>query len=112
VQDPAVTVTFPLLADSAKKIGAPAGTAMLAWTTTPWTLPSNLGLAVNNEVDYALVHERATGKHFILAEGRLAAYSKKPDPKNPTEDFETLKVLKGSELLGLQYEPLFPYFRL
>lgn len=105
VQDPAVTVTFPLLPESAKKIDVPEGTAILAWTTTPWTLPSNLGLAVGNELDYVLVNEKSSGKKLILAAARLAGYSKKPE-----EDFETLKTFKGQELLGLQYEPLFPYF--
>ncbi len=105
VQDPAVTVTFPIDAAGLKKLGAPDGTAFLAWTTTPWTLPSNLGLAVGDELDYALVKEVATGKHFILAEARLAAYSKKP-----AEDFEILKTFKGKDLLGIEYTALFSYF--
>lgn len=105
VQDPAVTVSFPLLPASAARIGAPEGTAVLAWTTTPWTLPSNLGLAVGNTIPYAIVKEKASGKHFIVAEARLSAYSKKP-----AEDFEVLKCLSGQELLGLEYEPLFPYY--
>jgi isoleucyl-tRNA synthetase len=105
VQDPAVTVTFPLFPDHAKKIGAPEGTAILAWTTTPWTLPSNLGLAVGNEIDYVLVLEKSTQKYLILAESRLAAFSKKP-----AEDFEIVKTLKGKDLLGLEYTPLFTYY--
>jgi isoleucyl-tRNA synthetase len=105
VQDPAVTVSFPLLPSSATKIGAPEGTAILAWTTTPWTLPSNLGLAVGNEIDYALVKEIASGKHWIMAEARLSAYSKKV-----SDDFEILKQFKGADLLGLDYAPLFPYY--
>jgi isoleucyl-tRNA synthetase len=105
VQDPAVTASFLLLPASAARIGAPEGTAVLAWTTTPWTLPSNLGLAVGNEIDYVIVREVATGKHLILAEARLATYSKKP-----AEDFEILKTLKGQALLGLEYEPLLPYY--
>jgi isoleucyl-tRNA synthetase len=105
VQDPAVTVTFPLLADSAKKIGVPEGTAILAWTTTPWTLPSNMGLAVGLDIDYALVKEVSSGKLLILAEKLLGGFSKKP-----TEDFEIQKNFKGSELLDLEYTPLLPYF--
>ena len=105
VQDPAITVTFPLVAASAQKLGVPADTAILAWTTTPWTLPSNLGLAVNETIDYVAFKEMATGKHFIMAEARLAAYSKKP-----AEDFEILKTFKGSELLGVEVNPLFNYF--
>jgi isoleucyl-tRNA synthetase len=105
VQDPAVTVTFPLLSDSAKKIGAPEGTAILAWTTTPWTLPSNMALAVGNKIQYALVKEVSSGKFFILAEALLSTLSKKP-----AEDFEIQKTFAGTELLGLEYTPLFTYF--
>lgn len=110
VQDPAITVTFPLLESSLSKIGAPAGTAVLAWTTTPWTLPSNLALAVGNEIDYVLAQENASGKHFIMAEARIAAYSKKPSKDNPVEDFSVIKKFKGSDLVGLEYTPLFSYF--
>ena len=101
VQDPAVTVTFPLLKDPSVSV--------LAWTTTPWTLPSNLALAVGNEIDYVQVKEVATGKQFILAEARLAAFSSaKKDA--PIEDFTMVKKMKGSELVGLEYAPLFNYF--
>ena len=101
VQDPAVTVTFPLLKDPSISV--------LAWTTTPWTLPSNLALAVGNEIDYVQVKEVATGKHFILAEARLAAFSSaKKDA--PIEDFTIVKKMKGSDLVGLEYAPLFNYF--
>ena len=108
VQDPAVTVTFPLLAESAKKLGVPADTAIIAWTTTPWTLPSNMGLAVHHEIDYVLAKETATGKHFILAEARVSAYSKKQ--KDQPEDFTIEKKFKGADLLDLEYQPLFNYF--
>jgi isoleucyl-tRNA synthetase len=105
VQDPAITVTFPLLPHSARKLGAPDGTAILAWTTTPWTLPSNLALAVGNDIDYVFAKENASGKHLILAEARLASFSKKP-----AEEFEIVKRMKGSDLLGLEYVPIFPWF--
>jgi isoleucyl-tRNA synthetase len=105
VQDPAVTINFKLHASSAAKIKVPEGTAILAWTTTPWTLPSNMGLAVNKEIDYVWVKEKATGANLILAEARLFSFSKKPH-----EDFEVLNTFKGTDLLGLEYENLFPYF--
>jgi isoleucyl-tRNA synthetase len=105
VQDPAITVTFPLLPDSSKKIGSPEGTSILAWTTTPWTLPSNLALAVGAGISYVMVREKASGKHYILAEARLAALSKKP-----ADDFEVLKTMEGRDLLGLTYTPIFNYF--
>lgn len=97
VQDPAVTVTFPLLKDPSVSI--------LAWTTTPWTLPSNLALAVGNKIDYVQVKEIATGKQFIIAEARLPAFEKKAG-----EVFEVVKKITGSELVGLEYTPIFTYF--
>ena len=74
----------------------------LAWTTTPWTLPSNLGLALGPDVDYVMVEDG--DECYILAEARLGAYYK---------DTEACKILwkkKGAELAGVSYEPLFPYF--
>ncbi|MCX7044309.1 MAG: isoleucine--tRNA ligase [Candidatus Sumerlaeota bacterium] len=96
VQDPAITVSFPLSGDST--------TAFLAWTTTPWTLISNLALTVGPDIDYVKVLDKPTGRHFILAEARLAAYYKKK------EDCEILERFKGRDLEGWWYEPLFPYF--
>ena len=105
VQDPAVTVSFPLIAESAKRLGVPEGTAILAWTTTPWTLPSNLALAVGKDIEYVHVKEKATGANYILAEARLFSFSKKPH-----EDFEVLNSFKGIGLLGFEYTPIFNYF--
>ena len=64
-QDPALTVWFEL--------GATGG-RILAWTTTPWTLPSNLALAVGPDIDYAVMEE--DGQQYILAEARLGAYER------------------------------------
>ncbi|WP_295901495.1 isoleucine--tRNA ligase [uncultured Bdellovibrio sp.] len=97
VQDPAITVMFKL-------INQP-DTSVLAWTTTPWTLPSNLALAVGLEIDYVKVQEKATGRKLILAQALLPSVFKKPD-----EEVEVLQMMKGQELVGLTYEPLFPYF--
>ena len=99
VQDPAVTVTFPV-------IGGPhAGAAILAWTTTPWTLPSNLALAVGNEITYAKVKEKSTGRVFILAEKLLS-----PTWKKPADEVDVLETFAGSQLVGLKYTPLLEYF--
>ena len=92
VQDPALTVGFVL----------ESGDHLLAWTTTPWTLPSNLALAVAPEVDYVRV--RHDDKVYVLAEARLAAYAKELDGA------EVLGTVRGSELVGQRYAPLFPYF--
>ena len=96
-QDPALTVQFQL--DSGEKI--------LAWTTTPWTLPSNLALAVGADIDYAVMQETdADGatQRYILAEARLGAYEK--EFAGATQ----VGVLKGADLVGRHYTPLFPYF--
>ncbi|MEY4655976.1 MAG: isoleucyl-tRNA synthetase, partial [Actinomycetota bacterium] len=92
VQDPALTVAFVL----------ESGDNLLAWTTTPWTLPSNLALAVAPDVDYVRV--RHNDKVFVLAEARLSAYAKELDGA------EVLGTIRGSELVGQSYTPLFPYF--
>ncbi len=97
VQDPAITVMFKL-------INQP-DTSVLAWTTTPWTLPSNLALAVGLEMDYVKVQEKATGRKLILAQALLPFVF-----KNPEEEVEVLQMMKGKELVDLTYEPLFPYF--
>ncbi len=97
VQDPAVTVMFPI-------IGQP-NTFLMAWTTTPWTLPSNLALAVGLEIDYVKAKENSTGRVFIVAQALLSSVFK--DPKSEVEILETVK---GSDLIDLKYEPLFPYF--
>lgn len=97
VQDPAVTVIFPLVEKP--------DTAFLAWTTTPWTLPANLALAVHSELDYALVREKVTGKNYWIAQARLGAVWKKV-----ADEVEILDVVKGQKLLGMSYEPLFSFF--
>ncbi|MGB8858931.1 MAG: isoleucine--tRNA ligase [Ilumatobacteraceae bacterium] len=96
-QDPALTVQFQL--DSGEKI--------LAWTTTPWTLPSNLALAVGADIDYAVMEEpQGDGavQRYILAESRLGAYEKE------LANASQIGSLKGAELVGRRYTPLFPFF--
>ena len=105
VHDPAITIRFkvkeagPALNDDSVTNG---NTYLLAWTTTPWTLPSNLGLTAGPDIDYVKVKDG--DDYYILAESRLAAYYKNP------EECEIIWKKKGSELLGTRYEPLFPYF--
>lgn len=97
VQDPAITVSFPVTNQK--------DTHLLAWTTTPWTLPSNLALAVGKDIDYVKVKDVATGRSLILAEALLPNFFKAPD-----KDVEVLERMKGAALVDLTYEPLFPYF--
>lgn len=80
----------------------------LAWTTTPWTLISNLALAVGPEIDYVKVRASSDGHVYWVAEARLDAIFKKS--KSGESTFEILEKAKGSRLKGMSYEPLFPYF--
>ncbi|MDX9981227.1 MAG: isoleucine--tRNA ligase, partial [Lentisphaeria bacterium] len=103
VQDPSVTVRLRLLASPAP-LPAAEDIFLLAWTTTPWTLPENLALCVGPDIDYVLVRDRDSGQHYLLAHSRLAAYYRQES------EYELLARLKGRELAGATYEPLFPYF--
>ncbi|MBN2552282.1 MAG: isoleucine--tRNA ligase [Spirochaetales bacterium] len=94
VQDPSITVKFRL-ADQ-------ADTYFLAWTTTPWTLPSNLALALGPEIEYVKVADGP--QRYILAKERLETYYHSPG------EYEVLEEYRGKQLAGIQYEPLFPYF--
>ena len=76
---------------------------MAAWTTTPWTLPSNLGLVVNKDIEYGLYKDEEKGIQLFLGIERFEHYSKR-------HKLELVKTVKGSELVGLEYEPLFNYF--
>jgi isoleucyl-tRNA synthetase len=91
-QDPALTVQFEL--DSGERI--------LAWTTTPWTLPSNLALAVGADIDYAVME--LEGVRYILAESRLGAYERE------FADATRVGTLTGADLVGRRYTPLYPFF--
>ncbi len=73
---------------------------ILAWTTTPWTLPSNVALAVNRKHDYAEV--KVHDEHFILAKELLAVLE---------HEYEIVKEFKGEDLLGLEYEQLLPFYK-
>jgi len=99
VQDPSVTVRVKLHGVEVENACA------LVWTTTPWTLPSNLAICAGPEIDYVAVRDIESGDVFVLAEARLSAYYKKE------EQYEILKRMKGSDLEGLTYEPLFDCFK-
>ena len=98
VQDPAVTCSLKITE------GFDEEAYLLIWTTTPWTLPSNLGVCAGPDIDYVAVRDVAEGTVYILAEARLGAYYKKP------EQYEIVKRMKGADLKGVRYEPLFNYF--
>lgn len=96
VDDPAITVAFQMVDDP--------DTYFLAWTTTPWTLISNLALTVGEDLDYVKINERASNKKYILGKARLSHYFKDEN------SYEILSNLKGRDLVSKTYYPLFPYF--
>ncbi|KAJ7780499.1 tRNA synthetases class I-domain-containing protein [Mycena maculata] len=98
VSDPAVTVAFPLVDDPS--------TSLLAWTTTPWTLPSNLALCVHPEYNYIKIHDQEKDQNFILHENLLRTLYK--DPKKAK--FKKLGQFQGADMKGWRYVPLFEYF--
>ncbi|MDR0303225.1 MAG: isoleucine--tRNA ligase [Chitinispirillales bacterium] len=93
-KDVSITVKFPLVNEK--------NTSVLVWTTTPWTLPSNVVLAAGPDIDYVKVKDGE--ECFILAKARLGAYYKKES------DYEIVAQYKGGDLVGLKYEPMFDYF--
>ncbi|QSE94505.1 isoleucine--tRNA ligase [Rhodococcus pseudokoreensis] len=98
-QDPAVTVDMPLRGE-----GPLDGANAIIWTTTPWTLPSNLAVAVHPDIDYVQV-AGGDGKRYVLAKDRLGHYARELG-----EAPEVLSEHKGSELVGLSYDPPFDFF--
>lgn len=96
VIDPSVVIAFPLIDEP--------NVSILAWTTTPWTLPSNLALCCNADYEYLEVIDSASGKIYIILESSLELIYK-------SKDHYTIKgKRKGSELKGKSYEPPFDYF--
>ena len=98
-QDPAVTVGYRL----------ETGELALIWTTTPWTLPSNLAMAVRPDIDYVVVESDFTGRteRYLLAEARLSAYARELGDDAAERVVERLK---GSDLVGRSYTPPFSYY--
>lgn len=130
VPDPEIMVAFPVLGD-------PQNAAFVAWTTTPWTLPSNLALCVNANFVYVKVRNKVSGKVYVVAKSRLSALPvekqkvnapnandaiNKSNPKKKgssnsktensvEESFELLEEVSGASLVGKKYMPLFDYFK-
>ncbi|KAE9447491.1 hypothetical protein C3L33_20609, partial [Rhododendron williamsianum] len=129
VSDPEIMAAFPIVDD-------PEGTAFVAWTTTPWTLPSNLALCVNANFVYVKVRNKFNGKTYIVAESRLSELpvekTRKAMPNGTANDsersnsttkgssggksksmvdtYEVLDKFSGAALVGTKYVPLFEYF--
>jgi isoleucyl-tRNA synthetase len=121
-QDPTVTVTFPVTGawpgtaavDTLAAHPELADAAAMAWTTTPWTLPSHLALAVNPAVTYALVKVAddgagaVAGQKVLLAKDLMGAYVK--ELGGASEAAEVIAEFTGDQLVGLTYIPPFDYF--
>lgn len=96
IKEDTITVKFKLKDEDAY---------MLAWTTTPWTLPSNLALAVNPNLTYAYVQDNSDKTAYILGKETIPRYFKNQ------KDYKLIKEVKGDKLARKKYEPLFPYFK-
>ena len=98
VQDPAITVQIPLINFEIKDV------SLLIWTTTPWTLPSNLAVCVGPDIDYVVLKDHQSNHNLLLASSRLDTYYKEES------DYTILKILKGNELKDISYKPIFNDF--
>jgi len=96
VDDPSLTVTFPLEDEPS--------VSLLVWTTTPWTLPSNLAIMVKREMEYVKIKDKKSEQFYILAKGRLTHYFKNP------EEYEVVSTFTGDKLVHRKYSPILPYF--
>ncbi len=98
-QDPAVTVGLDIVSD-----GPLRGAKLLVWTTTPWTLPSNLAVMVGSDIDYVAV-VGPDGRHLVLADARVGSYARELG-----EEPEVAWRGTGADLIGLTYTPPFSYY--
>lgn len=113
-QDQSVTVTFPLCGPEADQLGL-SGVHALAWTTTPWTLPTNAALAVGPDISYVVVPSgpgsTAAAVRYLLAQDTLPAYLKELGYESVDEAMDAVtETLVGSQLGGIQYERVFEYY--
>ena len=118
-QDQTVTVTFPLVGSKAEALGLTAVRA-LAWTTTPWTLPTNLALAVGPQIEYSIVPSGPLGAGdgaaegvaaYLLATDTIAAYAKDLGYATAAEAVEAAtRTIRGAELAGVKYDRLWDYY--
>jgi isoleucyl-tRNA synthetase len=108
VTDPSVFVFFELETHPSSVLLEPGTTNqdpifLLAWTTTPWTLPANVALAINSDVEYSLINH--DGKKFYIATEAIERVM--TDEKHQSQNYSVITTTKGSDLVGLKYHPLF-----
>jgi len=108
VRDPAVVVSFPSLDEE--------GVSFVAWTTTPWTLPSNIALCVHPTMEYVKIFDKKAAQRYILAKSRIVQLfpimnnKKKWKPEMADDLFSIEATYQGKELVGKKYQPIFDYF--
>ncbi|QMU99573.1 isoleucine--tRNA ligase [Borrelia sp. A-FGy1] len=95
VNDPSLTVKFKIREKNEY---------LLAWTTTPWTLPTNLGIAVGNNIEYSKIFDKERNEIFIIGTRRLNHYYKFE------KEYTIIEQFKGEHIAGIEYEPIFDYF--
>lgn len=93
ITDISVTVKFAVTGE--------VNTFFLAWTTTPWTLPGNVALAVGSEIDYVKIKIQSSGENYILAKSRLSVIK---------DDYAVVEEFKGEKIIGKSYKPVFDYY--
>ncbi len=93
ITDISVTVKFAVLGE--------ANTYFLVWTTTPWTLPGNVALAVGIDIDYIKIKVMANGENYILAKSRLGIIK---------DDYAVVEEFKGEKIISKSYKPVFDYY--
>ncbi|HEU0205289.1 MAG TPA: isoleucine--tRNA ligase [Pseudolysinimonas sp.] len=103
-QDQSVTVTFPLVGEKAESLGL-TGVEALAWTTTPWTLPTNAALAVGPEIAYSVVRSSDGVHQYLLAADTVGAYAKELG-----DESVVTATFTGAQLAGVRYDPLFDFY--
>lgn len=96
-----MTIAFPLIDDPS--------TSLLIWTTTPWTLPSNLAICVHPEFTYLKIHDVERDQNFIIHEDLLKTLYKDPKGKDKGK-WKKVGSFLGKDMKGWRYEPLFDYF--
>ncbi len=112
-QDPSVTVTFPMRGSRAAELGL-EGVRALAWTTTPWTLPTNAALAVGPAIEYAVVRgvtgDAAEAK-YLLAKDLVGNYAKDLGYESADGALDAVeRTVLGADLENVEYEPIFDYY--
>src|SRR5690554_723774 len=118
-QDQTVMVTFPLVGEKAEALGL-TGVRALAWTTTPWTLPTNAALAVGPEIEYAVIPSGPLGagdgsaeavSQYLLAADTVAAYAKDLGYESAADAAASVtRTLKGADLGGVKYDRLWDFY--